>query len=135
MTAIMMDYDFKMRTQVERTKVEDLFDFEGCKVGRGTYGHVYKAHRKEENDKKDYALKQIEGTGLSMSACREIAVSFPSNLYWTGCLNDQPGNRLNFFFSSIFSVVKRVEASECDKFDSRVFVAYGSKSVAVIRLC
>lgn len=75
MTAIMMDYDFKMRTQVERTKVEDLFEFEGCKVGRGTYGHVYKAHRKEENDKKDYALKQIEGTGLSMSACREIAVS------------------------------------------------------------
>lgn len=70
----MMDYDFKMRTQVERTKVEDLFEFEGCKVGRGTYGHVYKAHRKEENDKKDYALKQIEGTGLSMSACREIAV-------------------------------------------------------------
>lgn len=74
MTAIMMDYDFKMRTQAERTKVEDLFEFEGCKVGRGTYGHVYKAHRKEENDKKDYALKQIEGTGLSMSACREIAV-------------------------------------------------------------
>lgn len=71
----MMDYDFKMRTQLERTKVEDLFEFEGCKVGRGTYGHVYKAHRKEENDKKDYALKQIEGTGLSMSACREIAVS------------------------------------------------------------
>lgn len=70
-----MDYDFKMRTQAERTKVEDLFEFEGCKVGRGTYGHVYKAHRKEGNDTKDYALKQIEGTGLSMSACREIAVS------------------------------------------------------------
>lgn len=69
----MMDYDFKMKTQAERAKVEDLFDFEGCKVGRGTYGHVYKAHRKEGNDK-DYALKQIEGTGLSMSACREIAV-------------------------------------------------------------
>lgn len=26
-------------------------------------------------DDKDYALKQIEGTGISMSACREIAVS------------------------------------------------------------
>ena len=26
-------------------------------------------------DKRDYALKQIEGTGISMSACREIAVS------------------------------------------------------------
>lgn len=75
MAAIMMDYEFKMKTQAERTKVEDLFEYEGCKVGRGTYGHVYKAHRKERNDTKDYALKQIEGTGLSMSACREIAVS------------------------------------------------------------
>lgn len=74
MAAIMMDYEFKMKTQAERTKVEDLFEYEGCKVGRGTYGHVYKAHRKEGNDTKDYALKQIEGTGLSMSACREIAV-------------------------------------------------------------
>lgn len=71
-----MDYEFKIKTQTERTKVEDLFKFEGCKVGRGTYGHVYKAHRKEGTDTKDYALKQIEGTGLSMSACREIAVSF-----------------------------------------------------------
>ena len=28
----------------------DLFDFEGCKVGRGTYGHVYKAKRKDGCD-------------------------------------------------------------------------------------
>lgn len=41
-----MDYDFKVKTALERAKVEDLFDFEGCKVGRGTYGHVYKAKRK-----------------------------------------------------------------------------------------
>lgn len=27
-------------------------------------------------DEKEYALKQIEGTGISMSACREIAVSY-----------------------------------------------------------
>ena len=42
-----MDYDFKLRTADRRAKVEDLFTFEGCKVGRGTYGHVYKAKRKE----------------------------------------------------------------------------------------
>lgn len=76
MTAVMMDYEFKMKTQNERTKVEDLFDYEGCKVGRGTYGHVYKGKRKDGSDSRDYALKQIEGTGLSMSACREIAVSY-----------------------------------------------------------
>uniref|UniRef100_A0A8C8EAB5 Cyclin-dependent kinase 8 n=1 Tax=Otus sunia TaxID=257818 RepID=A0A8C8EAB5_9STRI len=51
-----------------------LFEYEGCKVGRGTYGHVYKAKRKDGKDDKDYALKQIEGTGISMSACREIAL-------------------------------------------------------------
>ncbi|XP_072433420.1 cyclin-dependent kinase 8 isoform X4 [Chiloscyllium punctatum] len=69
-----MDYDFKMKLTTERERVEDLFEYEGCKVGRGTYGHVYKAKRKDGKDDKDYALKQIEGTGISMSACREIAL-------------------------------------------------------------
>ncbi|KAM8726394.1 cyclin-dependent kinase 19 isoform X1 [Acanthopagrus latus] len=69
-----MDYDFKTKLAAERERVEDLFEYEGCKVGRGTYGHVYKAKRKDGKDEKDYALKQIEGTGISMSACREIAL-------------------------------------------------------------
>ena len=42
-----MDYDFKMTMSEKRQKVEDLFDFEGSKVGRGTYGHVYKAKAKD----------------------------------------------------------------------------------------
>lgn len=46
----MMDYEFKLKTASERAKVEDLFDYEGCKVGRGTYGHVYKARRKDGCD-------------------------------------------------------------------------------------
>ena len=45
-----MDYDFKVRLASERLKVEEQFDFEGRKVGRGTYGHVYKAIRKERQD-------------------------------------------------------------------------------------
>uniref|UniRef100_A0A672R6D0 cyclin-dependent kinase n=1 Tax=Sinocyclocheilus grahami TaxID=75366 RepID=A0A672R6D0_SINGR len=69
-----MDHDFKTRLAAERERVEDLFEYEGCKVGRGTYGHVYKAKRKDGKDEKEYALKQIEGTGISMSACREIAL-------------------------------------------------------------
>jgi len=68
-----MDADFKAQLDQERTKVEDAFDFHGCKVGRGTYGHVYKA-KKKDGDTKDYALKQIEGAGLSTSACREISL-------------------------------------------------------------
>ena len=42
-----MDFEFKQRSAQERKKVEDLFDYEGCKVGRGTYGHVYKAKSKD----------------------------------------------------------------------------------------
>ena len=41
-----MDFEYKQKTNAERAKVEDLFDYEGCKVGRGTYGHVYKGKRK-----------------------------------------------------------------------------------------
>lgn len=42
-----MDYDFKMGMNERRQKVEDLFEFEGSKVGRGTYGSVYKAKAKD----------------------------------------------------------------------------------------
>ena len=44
---LIMDFEFKRRASQIREKVEDLFEFEGCKVGRGTYGHVYKAKRKD----------------------------------------------------------------------------------------
>ena len=76
-----MDYAFKEDLESKRQKVKDLFDYEGCKVGRGTYGHVYKARSKDpKKQERVYALKQIEGTGISMSACREIAVSFSYQL-------------------------------------------------------
>ncbi|KAL3318899.1 Cyclin-dependent kinase 8 [Cichlidogyrus casuarinus] len=70
----MVDSDFKRELNRRREKVEDHFDYERCKVGRGTYGSVYKARRKDGYDSREYALKQIEGTGLSMSVCREIAL-------------------------------------------------------------
>uniref|UniRef100_A0A5K3FGB5 Protein kinase domain-containing protein n=2 Tax=Mesocestoides corti TaxID=53468 RepID=A0A5K3FGB5_MESCO len=70
----MVDVDYKRELSSRRDQVEDIFDFEGCKVGRGTYGSVFKAKRKGGNDNREYALKQIEGTGLSMSSCREIAL-------------------------------------------------------------
>ena len=46
-----MDYEFKVRLINERQKVEDLFDYEGCKIGRGTYGHVYKANPKKKDNR------------------------------------------------------------------------------------
>lgn len=58
-----MDYEFKMKTAQERARVEDEFEYEGCKVGRGTYGHVYKAKRKEGQVNRE----QCSGRGVSAS--------------------------------------------------------------------
>ena len=44
-----MDYEFKLKLNEVRERVEDKFEFEGCKVGRGTYGHVYKAKQKSKD--------------------------------------------------------------------------------------
>lgn len=72
-----MDSDFKLKHEKNRMKVEDMFEYEGRKIGRGTYGIVYKAKLKAANPNThtvEFALKFIEGKGLSMSACREIAL-------------------------------------------------------------
>lgn len=70
----MMDYEFKMKTQKDRTKVEDLFEFEGCKVGRGTYGHVYKARRKE-------GLVSLTSILLSLKQCKTRLALFLFRTY------------------------------------------------------
>lgn len=41
-----MDTEFTERLARKRQKVEELFEFEGQKIGRGTYGHVYKAKKR-----------------------------------------------------------------------------------------
>lgn len=41
-----MDSGFIEALSQKREKVEDLFEYEGKKIGRGTYGHVYKAKKR-----------------------------------------------------------------------------------------
>lgn len=41
-----MDVGFVEVLVQKREKVEDLFEYEGKKIGRGTYGHVYKARKR-----------------------------------------------------------------------------------------
>ena len=41
-----MDYKFIEGLAKKREKVEELYEYEGKKIGRGTYGHVYKARRR-----------------------------------------------------------------------------------------
>lgn len=52
-------------------------------------------------DDKDYALKQIEGTGISMSACREIAVRGPALLAFVWSLSNTvaPSSKLVYVMS------------------------------------
>ena len=45
--SLAMDYEFKLKLNGLRERVDDIFEFDGCKVGRGTYGHVYKAKHKD----------------------------------------------------------------------------------------
>jgi hypothetical protein len=49
-----MDLDFKEILEKERQKVEDVFDFKNTKIGRGTYGHVYKAKKKDRHVSSSY---------------------------------------------------------------------------------
>ncbi|CAF0782580.1 unnamed protein product [Didymodactylos carnosus] len=70
-----MDIDFRNELDSEREDIETQFVFKGRRIGRGTYGQVFKATKKTGSDTvKPYALKQIEGGGFSASACREISL-------------------------------------------------------------
>lgn len=52
-----MNPEFTERLARKRQKVEDLFEYEGQKIGRGTYGHVYKARKKE-----GYGVVQLQNS-------------------------------------------------------------------------
>ena len=45
-----MDFEFRAQQDQDRRSVEDLFDFQGRMIGRGTYGKVFKAKRKDGLD-------------------------------------------------------------------------------------
>jgi hypothetical protein len=45
-----MDFEFRAQQDHDRRSVEDLFDFQGRMIGRGTYGKVFKAKRKDGLD-------------------------------------------------------------------------------------
>lgn len=42
-----MDFEFRAQQDQDRRSVEDVFDFQGRMIGRGTYGKVFKAKRKD----------------------------------------------------------------------------------------
>lgn len=111
----MVDIEYKRELEAKRERVEDIFDFEGCKVGRGTYGSVFKAKRKDAKDDREYALKQIEGTGLSMSSCREIGVRF-----------------VYYFSHFLILASSRAKTPKCHDFASSVSQSHHSKNLASV---
>ena len=74
-----MDFEFKLKTNEQRERVEDKFDFEGCKVGRGTYGHVYKAKQKDWFV--FFAQTRLWGPSASTG---EHCICIVSDLLWLG---------------------------------------------------
>lgn len=42
-----MDFEFRAQQDQNRRPVEDIFEFQGRMIGRGTYGKVFKARRKD----------------------------------------------------------------------------------------
>lgn len=76
-----MDYEFVMKQYAQRPKVDQEYDFND-RIGRGSYGQVYKAIQKSKSQNKSpkkiqyFALKEIEMSSYSSSTCRELAVNF-----------------------------------------------------------
>lgn len=71
-----MDYQFVSEAAKNRPRVLEEYEFNAnVRIGRGSYGQVYKAREKSTiNDHKFYALKEVELTSYCPSTCREIAV-------------------------------------------------------------
>ena len=72
---------YRAARDAARTPIRDKYNFIGF-ISSGTYGRVYKAVARESTDGQLFAIKKFkpdkEGelsyTGISQSACREIAV-------------------------------------------------------------
>lgn len=70
-----MDIRFKERCKNQRKTVDDVYIWRDRKIGKGTYGLVFKAQAKDPaKNEEEFALKMIEGHGLTLSACREISL-------------------------------------------------------------
>lgn len=99
-----MDYKFVMKQYAQRQKVNQEYEFnDGVRIGRGSYGQVYKAIQKSRSQNKSskktqyYALKEVEMSSYSSSTCRELAVNFKK------CLENLK-IFLNYFFFLFIAV-------------------------------
>ncbi|PIK56647.1 putative cyclin-dependent kinase 8, partial [Apostichopus japonicus] len=67
-----MDYEFKTRLTAFDKRLKTCLTLKAAKLEEVPWSCLQATTKK--TPKQEYALKQIEGTGISMSACREIAL-------------------------------------------------------------
>lgn len=72
-----MDFQFVSEAEKKRPRVLDDYEFnENVRIGRGSYGQVYKARKKLSTEMFEfYAVKEVELSSYSPSTCREISVN------------------------------------------------------------
>lgn len=73
-----MDFQFVSNAAKKRPSVLQDYEFnENERIGRGSYGQVYKARKTAPADiVQYYAVKEVELSSYSPSTCREISVCF-----------------------------------------------------------
>jgi len=80
-----------------KVRVLDKYHIIGF-ISSGTYGRVYKARSRTSGNKKEFAIKKfkpdkegevVQYTGISQSACREMAVSLFLLLFFSSFLQGQ----------------------------------------------
>lgn len=73
-----MDFQFVSDAAKKRPSVLQDYEFnENERIGRGSYGQVYKARKTAPADiVQYYAVKEVELSSYSPSTCREISVCF-----------------------------------------------------------
>lgn len=72
-----MDFQFVSEAAKKRPRVLEDYEFdENVRIGRGSYGQVYKALKRSPSDiSQFYAVKEVELSLYSPSTCREISVN------------------------------------------------------------
>lgn len=122
---IQMDYQFVIEAANKRPRVLEEYEFnENVRIGRGSYGQVYKAREKLSNDPNQfYALKEVELTHYSPSTCREIAVCLTTS---------RRSPEMAFHYSAKFSFFSFValswnQTSKYYGFVESVFFIFGTK--------
>lgn len=119
-----MDYQFVSDASKNRPRVLEDYEFnEHVRIGRGSYGQVYKAREKSSNNSMTfYALKEVE---LAVnSTCREIAVCFNCFYFYISSIH------FNNIFIQLYREIKHRNIMDLLK----VYFSYSEQKVNLCKI-